>query len=137
MDHTSSTGQQAGQSGFDAMQHPQKPHREQSPRPDTIDSRVGLKQQFPDPEDQEATRRTTVDVVALHGLRAESPKTWIAWKDGKSAASGEVNWLRDREMLPAVIPQARILTYDWNASYAEDASGPLAGAPKGISDVTL
>ena len=25
-------------------------------------------------------------------------------------------------MLPSKIPQARVLTYDWNANYAEDAS---------------
>ncbi|KAJ3558196.1 hypothetical protein NPX13_g9759 [Xylaria arbuscula] len=87
-----------------------------------VDSRVGLVQQFPDPEDPVATRNAIVDVVAFHGLRAQSPKTWIAWKDGQSAASGEVNWLQDPKMLPSKIPQARILTYDWNANYAEDAS---------------
>ncbi|KAI1357119.1 hypothetical protein F5Y08DRAFT_347314, partial [Xylaria arbuscula] len=64
----------------------------------------------------------TESVVALHGLRAQSPKTWIAWKDGKSAASGEVNWLQDPSMLPSVVPEARILTYDWNANYTKDAS---------------
>ncbi|KAI8623482.1 ARM repeat-containing protein [Xylariaceae sp. FL1651] len=96
---------------------------EQQQHLDTVDSRVGLVQQFPDPEDPVATRSAIVDVVALHGLRAQSPKTWIAWKDGKSAASGEVNWLRDPTMLPSVVPKARILTYDWNANYAENASG--------------
>ncbi|KAI1357149.1 hypothetical protein F5Y08DRAFT_324892 [Xylaria arbuscula] len=95
---------------------------EQQQHLDTVDSRVGLVQQFPDPEDPVATRSAIVDVVALHGLRAQSPKTWIAWKDGQSAASGEVNWLQDPKMLPSKIPQARILTYDWNANYAEDAS---------------
>jgi len=28
-----------------------------------------------------------------------------------------VNWLSDRDMLPAALPTARIFTYDWNANY--------------------
>ncbi|KAK7959734.1 uncharacterized protein PG986_004588 [Apiospora aurea] len=111
MDHTSPEVQQVGPSSVSAAQHPQ-----------CINFRVGLKQQYPDPNDLATTRNTTVDVVAIHGFRAESPRTWIAWKDGKSATSGVVNWLRDREMLPSVIPQARILTYDWNSNIDRTAS---------------
>ena len=32
-----------------------------------------------------------------------------------------MNWLADRAMLPAAVPDARIYTYDWNANYFEDA----------------
>lgn len=32
-----------------------------------------------------------------------------------------VNWLADRDMLSAAVPQASIFTYDWNANYFADA----------------
>lgn len=32
-----------------------------------------------------------------------------------------MNWLSDRDMLPAALPEARIFTYDWNAYYFNDA----------------
>ena len=31
-----------------------------------------------------------------------------------------VNWLADADMLPAVVPTARIFTYDWDANYFRD-----------------
>jgi hypothetical protein len=61
-------------------------------------------------------------IIALHGLDAESPKTWIAWKLDGESDSGDVHWLKDRHMLPDVMPDSRILTYDWNANYDKAAS---------------
>ena len=57
-------------------------------------------------------------IIAIHGLGTESPKTW---EYKKKDSSGVVNWLSDKNMLPAHIPEARIFTYDWNANYFEDA----------------
>jgi hypothetical protein len=51
-------------------------------------------------------------------LGTESPRTWEFKKKGEG---GVVNWLSDRDMLPAALPEARIFTYDWNANYAEGA----------------
>jgi hypothetical protein len=51
-------------------------------------------------------------------LGTESPRTWEHKKDGGGAA----NWLVDADMLPAVIPNARIFTYDWDANYFRDAA---------------
>ncbi|KAM0229693.1 hypothetical protein ACHAPO_009761 [Fusarium lateritium] len=59
----------------------------------------------------------------MHGLDAESPKTWIAWKKDDDPDSGDVNWLSDKHMLPSPMPDARILTYDWNAKIDKAASG--------------
>ncbi|KAK8863181.1 NACHT-domain-containing protein [Apiospora arundinis] len=59
---------------------------------------------------------TTVDVIAIHGLDTESPRTWIYEKNGT-----HVHWLRDSDMLPAAIPEARIYTYDWNAKVFDHA----------------
>ncbi|RYP57001.1 hypothetical protein DL770_010782 [Monosporascus sp. CRB-9-2] len=65
---------------------------------------------------QPSTVRTSI--IAIHGLGTESPRTWeFKRKDG----SGVVNWLSDSTMLPAVVPEARIFTYDWDANYFENA----------------
>lgn len=45
----------------------------------------------------------------------------MAYKDSNNPASGEVHWLRDRDMLPSRFPDARILTYDWNADFDKEA----------------
>lgn len=58
----------------------------------------------------------------MHGLDAQSPKTWIAWVREDDPKSGDVDWLRDSHMLPSHMPYARILTYDWNANYDTTAS---------------
>lgn len=57
-----------------------------------------------------------VSVIAIHGLDTESPRTWIWEKNGT-----QVHWLRDSDMLPTAIPEARIYTYDWNARVFDHA----------------
>ncbi|KAI0887873.1 uncharacterized protein GGS22DRAFT_90148 [Annulohypoxylon maeteangense] len=61
---------------------------------------------------------TTVDIIAIHGLDTESPRTWTFDKRDGSRA---VNWLKDSDMLPAAIPSARVYTYDWNAKVFDNA----------------
>jgi hypothetical protein len=84
--------------------------------------RFGLVQQYPNPSDKAATAATEVDIIAIHGLGARSPNTWVAFKDGKTPQSGKRIWLEDVELLPKVIPTARILCYDWPASYKKDSA---------------
>ncbi|PQE15930.1 Tetratricopeptide-like helical domain protein [Rutstroemia sp. NJR-2017a BVV2] len=60
---------------------------------------------------------TTIDIIAIHGLDTGSPRTWEYRKNGGSA----VNWISDGEMLPALVPEARIYTYEWNANCFQDA----------------
>ncbi len=57
-------------------------------------------------------------IIAIHGLATESPRTWEFKKKG---GGGVVNWLSDAGMLPRVVPEARIFTYDWDANCFEDA----------------
>ncbi|KAK4223171.1 putative kinesin light chain [Podospora fimiseda] len=59
----------------------------------------------------------TIDIIAIHGLGTESPRTW---EFKKKEGDGVVNWLSDRDMLPAALPTAHIFTYDWNANYFAD-----------------
>ncbi|ETS84294.1 hypothetical protein PFICI_02319 [Pestalotiopsis fici W106-1] len=57
-----------------------------------------------------------VDIVAVHGLGANVDWSWIH-KDGPR----EINWLRDSDMLPAQVPQARIIAYNYESKWHSDA----------------
>jgi len=57
-----------------------------------------------------------LSVVAVHGLDTQSPTTWEAYADKRDQNGHRVNWLKDDFMLPKQVPNARILTYDWNAN---------------------
>ena len=62
-------------------------------------------------------------IVAVHGLDTSSPKTWLAYEnDGPPDIRGRAfNWLSDADMLPTVVPKARIWTFDYNANYHSNA----------------
>ncbi|KAK0639874.1 hypothetical protein B0T16DRAFT_383637 [Cercophora newfieldiana] len=81
----------------------------------TMEARRGLRRIAPLGDDPD---NTTVDIITIHGLATESPRTWEFKKKG---GTGVVNWLSDHDMLPAALPSARIFTYDWNANYFADA----------------
>ncbi|XXH03081.1 hypothetical protein Hte_009471 [Hypoxylon texense] len=83
--------------------------------------KLGLHQVYPDPNNISESNETNVDIVAIHGLDTNSPKAWVAWPTDGDPESGEVHWLQDDHMLPSVIRDARILTYDWNANFDKAA----------------
>lgn len=56
-------------------------------------------------------------IVAIHGLETNSERTWVYKKGGT-----ETEWLRDPQMLPQVVPNARIFTYDWEANFYRDST---------------
>ncbi|KAI5923916.1 nacht nucleoside triphosphatase [Camillea tinctor] len=60
-----------------------------------------------------------IDIIAIHGLDANSPDTWIWKKNPKDPEELGVNWLADEHMLPSVIGRARIFTCDWPATLLE------------------
>ncbi|KAI1125082.1 hypothetical protein F5Y10DRAFT_268422 [Nemania abortiva] len=74
----------------------------------------GLIQVYPDPSQSTKDEEPSVDIVAIHGLDTESSKAWVAWKVDGDPTSGDVHWLKDEDMLPSKVPNARIFTYDWN-----------------------
>lgn len=47
-------------------------------------------------------------IVAVHGLGGDPLKTW-------TAKHKDYSWLQDPEMLPKALPQARILTWGYDA----------------------
>jgi len=63
----------------------------------------------------------TTSIIAVHGLQTTAAKTWTAYKNGKNAEGGECHWLRDEDMLPKVLPQARIWAFDYNSNYSSNA----------------
>ncbi|RBR17952.1 hypothetical protein FVER53590_00256 [Fusarium verticillioides] len=83
---------------------------------------LGVIQVYPDSKNTTATKEKEIDIFVLHGLDARSDKTFVAWRVDGEKGSGDVHWLSDEHMLPSQMPQARILTYDWNANYDKTAS---------------
>jgi hypothetical protein len=81
------------------------------PAPESPVRGVCLRQVHPSPSSES---KTDVDIIAVHGLDAQSPDTWI-WKHNGDC----VNWLQDERMLPARVPAARIFTCDWPADLFE------------------
>ncbi|OAL53460.1 TPR-like protein [Pyrenochaeta sp. DS3sAY3a] len=80
--------------------------------PAATTQRLGLHKVTPDQP------HGTIDIIAVHGLGTESPRTWeYNLKEG-----GTVNWLADSNMLSEIIPEATIYTYDWDADYLKNAA---------------
>ncbi|KAL6795596.1 hypothetical protein J3E68DRAFT_450501 [Trichoderma sp. SZMC 28012] len=76
---------------------------------------VSLTQICPTP-DADASDETDVDIIAIHGLDAESPDTWV-WKS--KSPNQDTNWLASPRMLPGRIGPARIFLCDWPADLLE------------------
>ena len=65
-----------------------------------------------------------ISVIAIHGLGTTSQTTWnahrIVDRDGVKEQE-KINWLSDPHMLPAVVPKARIWTFNYNSMWYADA----------------
>lgn len=61
--------------------------------------------------------KTDIDIIAIHGLDTRSPGTWEYKQDGKPPS----NWLKDEDMLPSRVGNARIFTCDWPAKQFESS----------------
>ncbi|KAK8065405.1 hypothetical protein PG997_012152 [Apiospora hydei] len=81
-----------------------------------------LRQLVPDPSDESPTEAPKADIVAVHGLnprsKGDTDHAWDTWRTPEGPA-GHL-WLR--EDLPAEVPGARILLYEYNATvvYGQD-----------------
>ncbi len=58
-------------------------------------------------------------IIAIHGLDTRLSRTWVAYeaKDTSCPQGRTVHWLHDNDMLPSIIPEGRVFTYDYNANY--------------------
>lgn len=64
---------------------------------------------------------TRLSIVAIHGIGAHPVDTWCK-KVGTGETSHYVNWLEKEDMLPSVVPNARIMRYGYMSRwYGDDA----------------
>ncbi|KAF8536785.1 hypothetical protein BDD12DRAFT_849502, partial [Trichophaea hybrida] len=70
------------------------------------DASIGVKVVYTPPDGI-----SVVDIVAVHGLKGDAYKTWTV--PATEQRKKEVFWLRD--LLPAEVPNARILTYGYDS----------------------
>lgn len=70
----------------------------------------------PKPDDPECRLTYGSDsIVAVHGLAVHPMDTWVH-------RTTKVNWLSDKAMLPAALPRARIMAYNYESYwFGEDA----------------
>ncbi|KAI6080516.1 hypothetical protein F4821DRAFT_55383 [Hypoxylon rubiginosum] len=60
-----------------------------------------------------------VDIVAVHGLGSNVDWSWT-WQD-KSGRRPPVHWLKDLDMLPAVVPNTRVTVYSYESRWHANA----------------
>lgn len=67
---------------------------------------------------------SSCSIVAVHGLGSQADWSWT-WKDDTLQPDGKprlVNWLKDGNMLPEVVPKTRILSYNYESRWHKNAS---------------
>lgn len=71
---------------------------------------------------------TVHSIVAVHGLGAHPDDTWSKNR-GTNNEPAWVNWLEEPDMLPAVVPTARIMRYGYKSGwFGQDSIKQTAGA---------
>ncbi|KAI1478702.1 TPR-like protein [Daldinia eschscholtzii] len=81
-------------------------------------TRSPLEVLYPDPTDLPC-EDTEIDIIAVHGLGSNVDWTW-KWRD-KTGQRPSVHWLRDPNMLPGLLPRARILVYNYESRWDSKA----------------
>ncbi|KAH8689728.1 hypothetical protein GQ44DRAFT_720443 [Phaeosphaeriaceae sp. PMI808] len=57
-----------------------------------------------------------IDIVAIHGIGAHPDDSWCK-NVGTAESPRWVNWLDKEDMLPAVVPNARIMRYGYQSQW--------------------
>ncbi|KAK5202599.1 hypothetical protein LTR41_011653 [Exophiala xenobiotica] len=87
----------------------------------TTDDDTGLKVLREPTSSSDKDGKTIIDIIAVHGLGAHPDGTWSK-KHGEGDEARWVNWLQVEEMLPKVVPSARIMRYGYKSDWLESAS---------------
>lgn len=72
------------------------------------------------PEGPLLSTLTASSIVAIHGIGAHPDDTWCRKLDAGGTGEHYVNWLSDLHMLPAVVPQTRIMRYGYESQWFGD-----------------
>ncbi|KAI9858972.1 MAG: hypothetical protein M1824_003973 [Vezdaea acicularis] len=76
-----------------------------------------------------------VDIVAVHGIGAHPDDTWTKKISPDEEGTSYLNWLSAEHMLPAVVPNARIMRYGYKSIwFGEDA---IRGKASDVADKLL
>ncbi|KAI1353164.1 hypothetical protein F5Y01DRAFT_313234 [Xylaria sp. FL0043] len=81
-------------------------------------SRPPLEVLYPRPN-LSVSDKIEVDIMAVHGLGSNVDWSWT-WQD-KKGHRPPVHWLKDANMLPSIVPHARILAYSYESRWHSDA----------------
>ncbi|KAF2176597.1 hypothetical protein K469DRAFT_606660, partial [Zopfia rhizophila CBS 207.26] len=85
-------------------------------RPVTNDD-IGLKVLREPPADTPEEVAKIIDIVAIHGIGAHPDDIWCKNIGTNENDARPVNWLRDPQMLPSVVPNTRILRYGYDVQW--------------------
>ncbi|RDW67573.1 hypothetical protein BP6252_08969 [Coleophoma cylindrospora] len=66
------------------------------------------------------TPSSYIDIVAVHGLGAAPEWAWVR-KVMRNGEERKVNWLADKDLLPSVVPNARIMTFNYESKWHNGA----------------
>lgn len=58
---------------------------------------------------------TTNSIVAIHGFGARPAEAWTRATQNSDGSDLTVNWLKDKEMLPKVLPKCRIMAFGYDS----------------------
>lgn len=64
-----------------------------------------------------------VSIIAVHGLGSQVDWSWV-FKDETNQVNGKprlINWLKDSNMLPHLVPKARIMVYNYESRWHKNA----------------
>lgn len=108
------------------------------PIPDNI---LGLRKVEDPPVNEECREEDKIDIVVVHGMGAHPQDTWCSSIPTGMNASGQedpqgqsseasryIDWVKDKEMLPSLMPKARIMRF----GYRSDSWGPDAVQTRGM-----
>jgi tetratricopeptide (TPR) repeat protein len=64
---------------------------------------------------------TCSSIIAIHGLGANPDTTWVREVKDKTGATRSIHWLKDKDMLPSLVPDAQIWTFCYNSKWLGEA----------------
>jgi hypothetical protein len=80
---------------------------------------------IPDPNSASIFSHKHVSIITVHGLGANPDWAWsreVKLNDKEGDKERKVSWLADENLLPSQVPHARIMAFNYDTQWREDAS---------------